>query len=86
MTYNPHSPVKMMLDAAFGRQQPRMKVGSTDSAALNAVAEAAVAWWEARRPAGWSMEQYLVDPAANCENDYERELAEAAAKWVAHKK
>ncbi|WP_156901288.1 hypothetical protein [Azohydromonas australica] len=47
----PQSPVKMMLDAAFGRQHPG-SAGGTDAAVLQAVAEAAAAWWIARRPDG----------------------------------
>ena len=75
------SPVKMMLDAAFGRQQPS-SAGGTDAAALHAVAEAAVTWWTQRRPSGWSLEQHLADPAVNCEGGHERQLAQAAARWV----
>lgn len=81
----PQSPVKMMLDAAFGRQQPG-SAGGTDAAVLQAVAEAAVAWWIGRRPAGWSLAQHLADPAVNCEGDHERELAAAAARWISRRK
>jgi hypothetical protein len=81
----PDSPVKMMLDAAFGRQQPS-SAGGTDAAALHAVAEAAVAWWKERRPKGWSLEQHLADPMVNCGEDRERRLAGAVSKWVSLKR
>jgi hypothetical protein len=80
------SPVKMMLDVAFGRHQPGTKAGGPDTAALLAVADAAVAWWKARKPADWSLEQHLAHPAINCDGDGERQLAQAAAQWVALKK
>jgi hypothetical protein len=75
------SPVKMMLDVAFGRQQPN-SAGRADAAALHAVAEAAVVWWTEHRPSGWSLEQHLTDPLVNCEGSHERRLAEAVSKWV----
>ncbi|WP_028998180.1 hypothetical protein [Azohydromonas australica] len=81
----PQSPVKMMLDAAFGRQQPGSASG-TDAAALQAVAEAAAVWWMARRPDGWSLERHLADPTVHCEDDHERQLAAAAARWISHRK
>jgi hypothetical protein len=74
----PQSPVKMMLDVAFGKQHP---ASDANMAALRDVAEAAAAWWKARRPSGWSLEQHLADPAVNCEGAHERELAEAVASW-----
>jgi hypothetical protein len=80
------SPVKMMLDVAFGWHQPGTKSGGPDTVVLLAVANAAVQWWKARKPADWSLEQHLADPAINCDGDGERQLAQAAAKWVALKK
>lgn len=76
----------VMLDMAFGRHQTGKKASGPDSAVLLAVADAAVAWWQARKPADWSLEQHLADPAINCDGDAERPLAEAAAKWVALRK
>jgi hypothetical protein len=78
-------PVKMMLDAAFGRPQPPGRAGGVDAAVLQAVAEAALAWWRSRRPRGWSLEQHLADPMVHCEGDHERRLAEAVARWTAPK-
>lgn len=77
-----NSPVTMMLDVAFGRHQPGKNASGPDNAILVAVADAAVAWWQARKPADWSLEQHLADPAINCDGSDERHLAEAAAKWV----
>ena len=81
-----HSPVKMMLDVAFGRHQPEATAREKDIAALVAVADAAVAWWTARKPTDWSLEQHLADPAVNCDDEGERQLAQAAARWAALKK
>jgi hypothetical protein len=75
----PQSPVKMMLDAAFRKQH---SASDTDIAALHDVAEAAAAWWKARRPSGWSLEQHLADPAVNCEGAREHQLAQAVASWL----
>jgi hypothetical protein len=80
------SPVKMMLDVAFGRHQPGTKASGPDTAILLAVADAAAVWWKAHKPADWSLEQHLADPTINCDGDGERQLAQAAAKWVALKK
>jgi hypothetical protein len=78
------SPIKMMLDAAFGQQQSN-SAGGADAAALHAVAKAAVAWWTQRRPRGWSLEQHLADPLVNCEGSHERRLAEAVSNWMSLK-
>jgi hypothetical protein len=80
------SPVKMMLDVAFGRHQPGTRASGPDAAALAAVANAAEVWWKARKPADWTLQQHLADPAINCEGDGERQLAHAVAGWVALKK
>ncbi|WP_028998448.1 hypothetical protein [Azohydromonas australica] len=61
-------------------------VASAGSAVLLDVADAAVAWWQARKPADWSLEQHLAYPAINCDGDAERQLAEAVAKWMELKK
>jgi hypothetical protein len=58
----PDSSVKMMLDAAFARQQPPDRVDATDTAALLTVAEAALSQWGSRRPGGWSLEQQALGP------------------------
>jgi hypothetical protein len=80
------SPVKMMIEVAFGRHQPGTKANAPDAATLAAVANAAEVWWKARKPADWTLEQHLANPTINCEGDGERQLAQAAAKWVALKK
>jgi hypothetical protein len=73
------SPVKMMIDVAFGRHQPGTKTNAPGAAALSAVANAAEGWWKARKPADWTLEEHLADPAVNCEGDGERQLAQAVA-------
>ena len=42
----------------------------------------AKAWWEQRRPAGWSLEQHLSNPTVNCTSGYEIGLAHAVASMV----
>ncbi|NML17945.1 hypothetical protein [Azohydromonas caseinilytica] len=81
-----HSPVKMMLDVAFGRHQTGTRAGAPDTVVLHGVAEAAVAWWMAHRPSDWSLEQHLADPAVNCKSDQERQLAYSVAQWLSTKK
>ena len=47
---------------------------------LNAVADAAVAWWVERRPIGWSLELHLKHPRVNTTSPAQERLAEAAAR------
>jgi hypothetical protein len=42
----------------------------------------AKAWWEQRRPPGWSLEQHLSHPTVNCMSGYEISLAHAVASMV----
>jgi hypothetical protein len=39
----------------------------------------AIAWWEARRSAGWTLAQHLENPAVNCASGFESALARSAA-------
>lgn len=45
--------------------------------------DAAVAWWEYKRPAGWSEEAHLLNPAINTRDSRERALAMEVAIVVA---
>lgn len=47
------------------------------------VADAAVEWWAARRPAHWSVEQHLGNPRINCPTEREKTLAMRVAELVA---
>jgi hypothetical protein len=48
-----------------------------------ALAAAASAWWESRRPDGWTLEQHLAEPIAGCNGTaQEVVLAEAVEHWV----
>jgi hypothetical protein len=90
------SPVAMMLDFAYGGRRPAhakaspsnfdpARPTSADTAAAPplALAAASRAWWESRRPPGWTLEQHLADPTAGCNGTaQERALAEAVAHWV----
>ncbi len=89
------SPVGMMLQFAFGSgpARPKSSGGPASQASDDAACEsspqmlalvtAAKAWWEASRPAGWSLEEHLADPTAGCRDGaQERALAEAVAQWV----
>jgi hypothetical protein len=89
------SPVGMMLDFAYGRgtADGRPSAGKPDQAGATgsanmavpvvALAAASRAWWESRRPPGWTLEQHLADPTAGCDGTaQERALAEAVAHWV----
>ena len=89
------TPVGMMLDFAYGRGTADSKPssvrpnqsGATSAAntttPILALAAASKAWWESRRPQGWTLEQHLADPTAGCVGAaQERALAEAVAHWV----
>lgn len=85
----------MMLQFAFGPHSPGARpasgpsVHAGDACALEvspqmlALAAAARAWWESRRPEGWSLEQHLAEPTAGHSGTaQERLLAEAVARWA----
>lgn len=89
------SPVGMMLDFAYGRGTVDSKPSSVrpdqsgatsaanTTAPIPALAAASKAWWESRRPRGWTLEQHLADPTAGCSGTaQERALAEAVAYWI----
>lgn len=52
-----------------------------DTAALLALADGAKAWWEMRRPPGWTVEQHLNHPTV-CQPFSEHALSEAVAELV----
>jgi hypothetical protein len=85
----------MMLQFAFGPGPAGAKstgraaapahdaLAAEGQAQLLALATAAQAWWESGRPAGWSLEQHLADPAAGRDgSEAERALAEAVGQWL----
>jgi hypothetical protein len=85
----------MMLDFAYGRAtasstahpglapQAAGLIPGNSMASMQALAAAAKAWWESRRPQGWTLEQHLAEPTAGCSGTaQERALAEAVAHWV----
>ena len=89
------SPVGMMLQFAFGpgpastkpvsgpATQANGAVACETTPQLLALVASARAWWEARRPEGWSLEQHLAEPAAGCSaSAQERALAQAVAYWL----
>ena len=44
------------------------------------VIKAALAWWEGRRPHGFTAQDHLRDPMVNCCGELERALARAVAE------
>jgi hypothetical protein len=89
---NRTSAVGLMLDFACGRRPADAKASpghfkpiSTTSAGpaatpLLALVAASTAWWESRRPPGWTLEQHVADPTAGCDGTaQERALAEVVA-------
>jgi len=50
----------------------------------HAVIDAAIQWWLARRPVGWSEAQHLERPAINTTTPREAQLASAVAEFVRH--
>ena len=53
----------------FGNVQQNFAVSNT------ALFEAAVKWWESKRPNGWALERHLKNPTVNCNGLTERRLA-----------
>lgn len=89
------SPVGMMLDFAHGRgiadstpcagrpDQTQASSAVNTTTLVLALAVASKAWWESRRPPGWTLEQHLADPSAGCSGTaQERALAASVAQWV----
>jgi hypothetical protein len=56
----------------FGNVQQNFAVSNT------ALFEAAVKWWESKRPDRWTLEQHLKSPTVNC-----GEAGECLAKEIA---
>lgn len=55
--------------------------GKTDYGML--AADAAVKWWESKRPEGWTVYKHLGTPDVGLMNAAEKALAFAAANWAA---
>lgn len=51
--------------------------------ALDGLQQAALAWWEGRRPQGWQLTEHLSSPAVNTSNPAEEALARGIAAAVA---
>jgi len=47
-----------------------------------AVLQAALAWWEMHRPAGWDLRQHLNCPGVNMPTESDQMLAQAVASAV----
>jgi hypothetical protein len=84
------SPIDLMLNPlkAFGpaAQQHQPPAAATEmegsAEALAALKEAALAWWQKRRPAAWNLEQHLASPTEGCSLSSDKALAEAVAQLV----
>jgi len=59
----------------FGNVQQNFAVSNT------ALFEAAVKWWESKRPDGWTLERHLKNPTVNRSGAEER-LAKEVAKII----
>lgn len=44
--------------------------------------QAAIKWWEARRPLAFDLSQHLDNPAVNCLDGHDSELAKAVAATI----
>lgn len=51
--------------------------------ALSELQQAALSWWEGKRPLGWKLADHLSAPAVNAINPWEEELARTVAAAVA---
>jgi hypothetical protein len=82
------SPIEMMVDKACGYDPskdttPAKEPLADESAALLAVADAAVLWWINRRPVQWKEKEHLKNPTINCTHSgTEKPLAIAASNLV----
>lgn len=47
----------------------------------NDLLEAAMAWWESKRPDGWTAERHLGEPLFGCTTEAEEKLARICADW-----
>ena len=50
--------------------------------ALSQLQQAALLWWEGKRPLGWQLDDHLGTPAVNTTNPWEVELARTIAAAV----
>jgi hypothetical protein len=61
----------------------RYRQGKTPELKQRAVQQAAVEWWEGKRPVGWDLLTHLASPAVNTATAAEERLARAVAEAVA---
>jgi hypothetical protein len=79
----PRSPIEILVDKACGVEGDHEYVPPSASASeiLLNVADEAIAWWEGKRPCGWSVDEHLNNPTVNV-NPADHGLAEAVSSWV----
>lgn len=46
------------------------------------VTEAAIKWWERKRPSEWTLKEHLSNPQINTVTDAEGELSKAVAEYL----
>lgn len=61
----------------------RYRLGKPRELKQRAVQQAAVEWWEGKRPVGWDLPAHLASPAVNTATPTEERLARAIAEAVA---
>lgn len=50
------------------------------------IINAAVRWWERKKPVAWSREQHLAEPLVNTATKIEMSLADVVADYLRNKK
>lgn len=79
------SPIEMMVDKACGFDPsvaPARKLLDAEAAAFLAVADAAKAWWEGKRPLAFTEDDHLDEPTVNCTGARDNALCLAVAEMV----
>lgn len=57
-------------------------MGRTTEDLWQQVSRAALRWWKAHRPVGWTTDQHLAEPTVNCVGPNEHKLATEVARMV----